>query len=205
MGYIITDGRCYIKIGNDNQQLTTSDKTQACVFDTYNKASNLITSLKKSLKIFDWRVEEKITEDVKSKNQISINQVEHNTYIPTVFDDMNYDWINQANEFEEFSKQLKQYYINLKIKQKEVDQEICDIEHFIEFVVLNAAQGYKAYAMLKERRIRRRKIKDELLKINIYLDCSTQDISDGRLAKRLNGIEHRKYEPRILKELFEVS
>ena len=84
-----------------------------------------------------------------------------------------------------------------------VDQELSDINHYIEFCNLNAAQGYKAYKMIKDRRIIRRSIKNELDVLNIILSKKISETATDEIHKAITGMDNRKYEPRVLNELFD--
>lgn len=84
-----------------------------------------------------------------------------------------------------------------------VDKEICDILHYIEFCNLNAAQGYKVYKMIKERRIRRRSIKNELQVLDIILGKKISETATDEIEKAVAGMDKRKYEPRVMSELFD--
>ena len=72
------------------------------------------------------------------------------------------------------------------------DREITDIHHWIEFNNFNACEGYKAFALLKEKLKTRREIKNG---IEIYQAVS--GIEDAMLK-----VKNKKYKPRELKELF---
>ena len=82
-------------------------------------------------------------------------------------------------------------------------QELSDIDHYIEFVNLNAAQGYKAYRMIKDRRIIRRSIKNELDVLNIILGKKISETATDEIQKAISGMDKRTYEPRVLNELFD--
>lgn len=84
-----------------------------------------------------------------------------------------------------------------------VDQELSDINHYIEFCNLNAAQGYKAYKMIKERRIKRRSIKNELEVLSIILGKKISDTASDEIQKAIAGMDKRTYEPRVMTELFD--
>jgi hypothetical protein len=58
--------------------------------------------------------------------------------------------------------------------------------------------------MLHDARIERRKCKDGLAKISYVLDGNFQDCLQDKMSKRIEGLNHREYEPRVLKELFNV-
>lgn len=74
---------------------------------------------------------------------------------------------------------------------------------YIEFCNLNAAQGYKAYKMIKERRIKRRTIKNELNVLNIILGKKISETATDEIEKAVAGMDKRIYEPRIIEELFD--
>ena len=84
-----------------------------------------------------------------------------------------------------------------------VDKELCDILHYIEFCNLNAAQGWKASKMIKERRIKRRSIKNELNVIDIILGKRISETMVDEINKAVQGMDKRTYEPRVLNELFD--
>ena len=80
---------------------------------------------------------------------------------------------------------------------------IVDIEHYIENSNLNAADGYRAYRMLKDKRMARRKIKNEmeildLIRANPILDKVVEDINN-----KMDEINNRPYKPRVMTELFD--
>lgn len=85
-----------------------------------------------------------------------------------------------------------------------MEQEICDIDHYIEFFNLDAAKGYKAYKMLQNRRIERHKIKDEMFRVTVMLESDSNSFANNETVKKIGGLENRFYQPRVLKELFEV-
>lgn len=86
----------------------------------------------------------------------------------------------------------------------DIDKELSDINHYIEFCNLNAAQGYKAYKMVKERRIKRRIIKNELVIVNVILEKKISDSMTEEIEKAIRNLDKRTYTPRILSELFDL-
>ena len=90
----------------------------------------------------------------------------------------------------------------LSKKMSRVDQEVADIQHYIEFNNLNAAEGYKAFKMLQDKLLERRVIKDDLAKFQILSSAKVSDIYDGTLDSKIDEFYNRNYTPRVLKELF---
>lgn len=90
----------------------------------------------------------------------------------------------------------------LSKKMSRIDQEVADIQHYIEFNRLNAAEGYKAFKLLQDKLLERRVIKDDWSKLQILLSAKVSDIYDGTLESRIDEFYSRDYTPRVLKELF---
>lgn len=85
----------------------------------------------------------------------------------------------------------------------QVDLEISDIYHYIEFNNLDVQRGFKIYKQLQDALRRRRVIKD---RIEIVKVMRQHGINKKNLSSVLEymGTEHKKtYTPRVLKELFE--
>lgn len=118
--------------------------------------------------------------------------------------ELGYDILDKVKEISTFTKEIEDRRLYLMEMVHNIDLEIVDIEHAAEFYTLNASQGYKLYKMLHDARIQRRSYKDELEKINLSLGTSIRSTNMENLEKSIVGMEHRKYEPRVNKELFGV-
>lgn len=89
-------------------------------------------------------------------------------------------------------------------QQSKFDGQVSDIVHYIEFNTgkLNACDGYKAYKLLQDTLLERRKIKDELQIIQVVRDrMNSEDIAN--VEQKIKEIESRTYKPRELTYLFE--
>lgn len=89
-------------------------------------------------------------------------------------------------------------------QESKYDRQKTDIEHYIEFNAgkLNACDGYKAYKLLQDTLLERRKVKDELQMINVVRDrMVAEDIAN--IEKKVKELETRTYEPREFAHLFE--
>jgi hypothetical protein len=95
-------------------------------------------------------------------------------------------------------------HLELSDELSTYDRKVTDIEHYIEFNVgkLNARDGYKAYKLLQDVLVERRKVKDELQILQVVKD--KMDLSEDieNINERVKEMEFRKYEPRELKYLF---
>lgn len=113
------------------------------------------------------------------------------------------EWIKRAGAMKQEYDQLLQRKKDLTEQLRQVSAELCDLEHYIEFHSLNAVKGYRMYRKLRDCLIRRRKIKDELMCITIFLKAEPHNIMNGNLIRQFSGLLTREYAPRVLQDLFE--
>jgi hypothetical protein len=88
-------------------------------------------------------------------------------------------------------------------EESNIDKQISDVLHFLEFNSFSACEGYKLCKALKELRLKRREVKNELEIINILNTHNCNHIANGNTNKAISGIENKQYSPRVLNELFE--
>lgn len=96
-------------------------------------------------------------------------------------------------------------HTSLVDEQSKYDRQITDVEHYIEFNAgkLNACDGYKAYKLLQDVLVERRKVKDELQMIQMVRDTMAFPEDIASIDSKVKKLESRKYEPRELAYLFE--
>ena len=203
--YYITDTYGSFYALDDSNKLVVVNKEEFATKFTLAKANNTIQKVIKPMQRYQFVLKE-------VPNNLSLEddylELERNAYITTRFDDMNTDWKWEMENLISFCSQLKQYRVNLNHMLSEVDKEICDIMHYIEFYNLDAAKGYKMYKMLKDCRLRRRKIKDEYEKVGAAITIlANEDLIEKMKTalKQMKGLDNRLYTPRILTELFEEA
>lgn len=113
-----------------------------------------------------------------------------------------FDWAEVAAKQQTLFKSLFTYRDQCQDDLQVVEREITDIQHYIEFFSLDAAKGYKAYKMLRDRLTRRRFLKDEIVKANYVLSGDASAFSTGKVDKQIRQMDVRQYSPRVLVELF---
>lgn len=118
--------------------------------------------------------------------------------------ELDYEILDKVKDILSITKQIEERKMYLTEQIQEIDLEIVDIEHAAEFYDLNASQGYKLYKLLHDNRIKRRELKNELEKINLFLGASIKSANMENLERSILGLNNRKYTPRINKELFNV-
>ena len=188
MGYIIQCGDGYIAREKNSSPYVTTNKEKAIVIETEDKANNIMSTLPKLMR-------DKGTELLYEEGNATIN----NQYVSVDMENIKALICNLSDQFK-VMKGNKEWLLDMESK---VDQEISDILHYIEFFSFNACEGYKLAKGLKELRLKRRDIKNQLEAIKIISQHTCNMLTDGKTNKALCNIENKQYTPRILKELFE--
>lgn len=198
--YVITDGTRWIMRDKHGRYVPTSCEALADVFSNKQATGILQSNLSKALKSV-FRVQ-KIDEPSKLIKQISQETAQKNT--ERVSTDENIKrWIDKIDGLNGLATEALHRKDELVQQLSKVDQELSDVNHYIEFCNLNAAQGYKAYKMIKDRRIKRRSIKNELQVVDIILSKKISETATDEIQKAIAGMDQRTYEPRVLNELFD--
>lgn len=198
--YVITDGTRWIMHDRNKKYVPTSNEALADIFG--NKEANSVyqNNLSKALKsVFHV---EKIDKPPALIKQISHEEVKSNTETVSVAANIQY-WVDKVSGLNGLAAEALHRKEELINQLSEVDKELCDINHYIEFCNLNAAQGYKAYKMIKDRRMKRRSIKNELDVLNMILGKKLSESVTNEITNAVSGMDKRIYEPRVLNELFD--
>ena len=187
--YIITNGRNYLGIDSNQQIMTVAKRDKAKRF-TYDKAKNVLANLNRRLKNLGYYMES----DEETNQFIEQASREDNQEINTI--------LFQVQEFESYVQDIGKKRDALSYELSRVDAEIEDILHAAEFYSLNACEGYKLYKMLRNARIRRRKLKDYIEVVGYIEGATGKELAEGKGSKSILGKMSREYKPRVLNELF---
>ena len=216
MPYIIYDNNNYVAQDFNGRFFLACDIGNAKTWHKVQKATNVCKEISRTFKGHDFKVKCVSEFDILGNSQNTGNCIfnvsnnisgnedagdQQNKTRPTTLD---YDIFETASEFHSLIKQARERRPYIERKIKDIELEITDIEHAAEFYNLNASQGYKLYKLLHNARIERRKLKDNLAKIDMLLDVNVNVDAMEVLRKRLLGMDNRKYTPRINNELFGV-
>lgn len=112
-------------------------------------------------------------------------------------------WTSGIESMTEFIMDAEKRKEEVVSQLSEVDKEITDINHYIEFGKFNAYQGWLAFNMLRQRLKKRRTIKDELLVLQQLGECKITSDMMIDIKKAVTELGNRKYAPRVLTQLFE--
>lgn len=186
--YLIADGTRYIGVDGDTKENIIVDHFKQAVKLKYNQINAIYNKLADTLlKDGEW----KIISTIEVKNDLSEATIE-----------IDVDEMMESLEMD-FNLLVKRKKV-LELELLEIEREITDLYHAMEFYNLDAAKGYKIYKMMQERLICRRKNKNETLKIDYILSGGIKGLTSKQTRKHFESLENRQYTPRALKELFEV-
>lgn len=187
--FIITNGSGYIYY-DKNQKMATTNKRELAKRFTKEKAENFMKNLAGTMKNLGYRME---PDD--ETNQM-IEQVISDT------DESIAEILARVRNFESYMQDIGKKRDTLTYELSKVDAEIDDILHAAEFYNLNACEGYKLYKMLRDARIKRRKLKDYIEVVGYVERATGKDFANNVGSKSILGKETREYTPRVLNELF---
>lgn len=186
--YVLTNKDKTIWVCRDKTGYTlTTDRTKALTFDS-EPAANMVYKSNLSKMIKSKGIIVKALTETKVEN---VRDIGSSKYIVSVLSDA----VAKLNcRHVELTEELSKY-----------DRQITDIEHYIEFNTgkLNACSGYKAYKMLQDVLVLRRKVKDELSIIQAVNSKMVAPEEIANIDKEIHKLESRHYEPRELTYLFE--
>ena len=206
--YTITNGYSYIC---DNLCNTTKEIDKAKIFDKIKTANNVYrSSISREYKLMGFQVKEVDTGNSNNNNSVTINtnvnisntassnDKINSSYTKVDIDDLR-ESINSLSEKFTALKGNKEWLLN---EESNIDKQISDILHYIEFYNFSASDGYKLCKVLKELRLRRRDIKNELELIGIISTHTCNNIANGNTNKAIDTLGKKQYAPRVLNDLF---
>lgn len=198
--YVITDGSRWIMRDRKGKYVPISNEALA---DKYSsKVANTVLNNQLSKALRNVFHVEKVDEPPENVKQVTITEINSNTE-KVLFAENIQRWLDKISDLNGLASDALHRKEELLNQLSLVDKELCDINHYIEFCNLNAAQGYKAYKMIKDRRIKRRSIKNELQVLEIILGKRISETAIDEIQRAVEGMDKRKYEPRVLNELFD--
>lgn len=186
--YLITDGNRYIGVDSVTKENIIVESVKKALKLRFTQVNAIYNKLSDSLlKDGEW----KIISTIEAKTDLSDGNIEIDVDEMMESLEMDFDLLIKRKKF-------------LELELLEIEREITDVYHAIEFYNLDAAKGFKIYKMMQERLIRRRQNKDETLKIDYILSGGINGLTSKQTRKHFESLENRQYQPRALKELFEV-
>ena len=197
-GYVITDAEKKVWVCKDKSSFTLStDPNKAHIFDNKTTAnatlkSNLPKMVKDKVSTVK-AVKLQVCEDEPPKQPQELPEIGSSKYIISIISEA----VGKLNDrramlLEELSK---------------YDRQKSDVEHYIELNTgkLNACDGYKAFKLLQDVLLERRKVKDELQIVQVALDRIAAPDELAHIDTKVKELEARQYTPREFKYLFKEN
>lgn len=203
LDYVITNPtkKLFIRL-NQNGTPETCGEQMAQHFES-SKARNIIDNLPKKMKKFNFFVEPipEIKQKTLDDNEnINNNIIKNDNYIPS---DNISRWIDRFGACGDILDEAEQREKELISELDSSDKELLDLLHIIEIEKpKDLFNGWKLYKQIKENRIRRREIKDEIMIIENVLE-NIKNVScmhREQVQKAIDGLFGRKYKFRIIEE-----
>lgn len=199
MPYLITNGNEYIMKNRNGKYVAIRNPAMADEFKKQVAENILKNTLPKKLRSKMY-LEKVDTGKKKELQEVSTHCDEVEFEVPKNIE----EWITKLRELNGLAYEVNERKKQLVSELKMVEERQQDILHYIEFCSLNACQGYKIYKQLKDVRRERRQIKNELEVVQFILDKKITDTVSQEATDLIANIQKRQYEPRVLKELFDV-
>ena len=200
-GYVITDAKKSIWVCQDasGTYSLTTDKGKATIFGT-KPAADIVFNNNLPKIIRSKGVEVKAVKLQIAGADVPKKELAATPSAPPEFGSSKYI----ISVLSEAASKLNCRHLELVEEVSKYDRQKSDVEHYIEFNAgkLNACDGFKAYKLLQDILVERRKVKDELQIIQSVKD--TMSLSDD-IEGKVKELESRTYEPRELMYLFETK
>ena len=199
--YIITDGSRFIYRNHSGKFVPAPGEAMADLFTKKQAEGIRNNCLPKALKSV-FRVE-KYDCPPESVKQVSQRDLENNTEKVMIAENIQI-WLDKINDMNGLVRDATERKEKLEKQLRDLEDEKLDIEHYIEFQNLNAAQGYKASKELKTCRVKRRSVKNELAVINIILELQMKEVVSSKIYQKIEELDKRTYKPRVRADLFDL-
>lgn len=206
--YIIDTTHHFYKLDSKDKLVMARDSSEATLF-SLQEANRRIGSGRKArfYNVLEADIQET---ELEAESAAAIDDYTasepDNIITPTLFDTLHNDWESMLTNLCYMSDHMSEYQNNLSQMLSDVDKEICDIMHYLEFNDLTDAEMLKASKMLQDRRRHRREIKDEMDKTALmkstFLD-GTFGIKVQQSLEIMERMKDRQYTPRKLASLFQ--
>ena len=211
---MISDGNgTYIRRDFAGRYTPVRNETLADTWDSKTKAQNVLKSqinknMRRRYKIVEVVVESShpeiscsitLPKKVKETKEQKIKELSSEDIEDTQLD----KWARGIDSFNGFILDMEERKNKLSGDLSNIDKEITDIQHYIEFGSFNAYQGWLAFSMLRHRLKKRRKIKNEFQILSQIGECKINSAMVTDIQAAIHKINNKSYTPRILPELFE--
>lgn len=127
---------------------------------------------------------------------------------PTLFDGLDNNWEETVSKLCYMCAHIQTYRANLNTMLSAIDQEICDVVHYMEFENPDDIHLLRVAKLLQEKRHKRREIKNEMDRVDLLKSTFLDEefsIKVHQSLEYLQKMKNKKYTPRRLQELFNTT
>lgn len=198
--YIVTTEGKYCKLNERDDLVIARDYSEAILFPRQEAEARIGKGRKSRF----YRIEAAPLPLVGAA-ELSPQNCDNRENADTMFEGHHYDWEGMLSDLCYMSQHMTEYQAKLHGMQSDVDQEISDIMHYLEFTDPGTDEMLKASQMLQQRRRKRREITDEIEKTNLIRDAFLDRNFETKVHQALGRMERmkvRQYTPRKLTDLF---
>lgn len=201
--FVLTNGVKFIKQDADGKYKQTSSIGLADIFDSQTIADNVrMNSVPKSLSR-TYRVAEIVDgEIVQIQAFVTAEKVRTGDTVHFNNSYWNNEWCKCFAPLDGIFEKAAKRGNELIREIRDIEFEIVDVEHYIEFNNLNAREGYKIYKKLNELFCKRRDLKFEQKIVNAINKNHKASECIADIVSTIKECKNDTYKPRILAELF---
>ena len=198
MYYVIKNHKnLYIRLNEKGIPVTCVEKEKT-LFEQ-SKAKNILYNLPKTLRQLNFKIEG-ILDIKQNKKVIEEKDNKREEYVPS---ENITRWIEKFGKCGDILDEAKERERQLLEDLKNNDKELIDILHIIEIEKSkDMFTGWQLYKSIRNNRIERRNIKDEILIVENVLE-QIKNVScfhREKIRKAINGLFTRKYTFRVVEE-----
>lgn len=204
--YIVDMSYNYYKLDEKGNLVVARDSDEATTFSI--KEANARVGTGRKAKFYQIIEAPEIVMTPVTKEEIPTAQAEEPENKSMMFDSLQNNWEELLSNLCYMSDHIGEYQDRLNDMLSNVDQEICDIMHYIEFNELTDDEVIMTGRMLQERRRHRRDIKDEMQKTALMRETFLDGNFGIKVQQSLElmvRMKDRYYTPRKLSDLFKAQ
>lgn len=198
--YVITNGEYYIrKDDKTNKYVPVHSLKYALQFESEMQAKAILkNSISKSVK------QGYFVKTLEFTSEITVNQDKQKELCTKEVQQANIgEFADKVKDIARVLSHAQTRKTQLLSQLSDIDKQVVDIEHYIEFGKFNAYQGYMAFKMLQNALRQRREYKNEISMLVQVEECQLNVMAIAKFANKISDIENKVYSPRVLSELFE--
>lgn len=197
--FVNPDRPMYIYKSGNNMSATVSIEKAFQINDEV-KATNIMNSLPKVLrKNHAWEVKE-YPDNEQKDNTVDLDSIESIPFesYENILSKTKTTTTQMSALLYSQKQALKSHVVEYQTLLKmlsDIDKQLSDMDHFIEFNKFSASRGYKMLALRQEKLKQRRDIKDSIFIYQQFLSITDQSKINNAISS-IEGLGGREYAPR---------